>query len=129
MITNVALLSLLLLSGVAPAVSEQERIRCFVCPGAGNSVEALDSAPTYAEKCAQVLVELPGVCGDLLKEERLKTEKDRRIEEASLLDSSGDRVAAMAKKGEVAVLWKAYNQVRDQTTEKMWGDLMKEMDT
>lgn len=129
------LLSVLSLAAVANSVAGSsatvEQRRCFVCPrGQGpGQVEALMEAPAYADKCAQVLVEKPGVCTDLLKEDRLRALKDEKMAEADRLERKGDRRGTFARKLEVAILWNALRNVQAEGTEKLWGELMSTMDS
>lgn len=102
--------------------------RCFVCPGDGDEPEAWSFAPAHAERCVQFIVEAPTVCSDLLTEERLRAEKDKRMAELKELEASKGWRAVSEKRWEVAYLWSTLRKVSNRKTEQMWAKLTEAMD-
>jgi len=113
--------------------------RCYVCVDkdrAERSVEVLEALPVYAERCAEVKVEAPAVCNDLLGPDgvaRLRAAELEAMTEATLLSKARSgregHKASSAKMQEAMLLGGAIHHLQQLDTGRQWAKVLSAMES
>lgn len=111
--------------------------RCYVCVdksrGESEMVEVLEALPDYRERCAEVHVESPAVCTDLLGPDgvtRLRKAESKAMSEAMQVPRGMDRAAtkrSTVKMHEASILGSAIHWLQRRSSGDSWAAVMDAM--